>query len=562
MSILLFSNSFLMAVFSILLVVQNVSVASVIACIICLGFTFALAFFSIDLTRNKSEKGFKFTRFLLSYAIIVTMVAFIISRISTSSPLYAMDLILGILWFVLVILVFVTMRFVSEKRAEKYFPGLVIEKTKHKFSTEVLSWVDALCWAITHMILLNLFLFQLYEIPSESMVPTFMIGDRVVSLKLASGPKFPMSSFRLPKLRTHKRGDVVVVKSHRYPDTKKSELRAITSQAISMVTFMKVNTNIDPTTGKQKIDPLVKRIVGLPGEKLMMVDGVLYVKRQSDGDYHVLTEDASYAQWNLNALPQEQRRLVRDFRLTDEVYNTMLEIEEERKNIDFRKEYDEIEKILHSTTLQKENVDTNPDVANFLSAEYYTFQKLFLNNDEISRRIFTTNGGLTWLYNFSLSWAEFWVSEKSVVASLYETRNAQLNVLIKKVFAKLVLRNLELFASNATDEQFQSDAVRVQLLTEAEKYLLYLNLSEGRNMNEFPESGYLGSDEYFLMGDNRFNSLDMRHSNSEKEVAVDKYDNMPILYLSKVFPAALPDTNILGTADFIFWPPKRLGSVK
>ncbi|MEL3909108.1 MAG: signal peptidase I [Treponemataceae bacterium] len=562
MSILLFSNSFLTAIFSLLLVVQNLSIASVIACILGLGFTFALAFFSLELSRNKSERGFKLTRFLLSYTIIVMMLVFIISRISTSTPLYALDLILGLIWFVLVFLVFVTMRFVSEKRAEKYFPGLVIEKAKRKFSTEILSWVDALCWAITHMILLNLFLFQLYEIPSESMVPTFMVGDRVVSLKLTSGPKFPMSSFRMPKLRKHKRGDVVVVKSHRYPDTKANELQSITSQAISMITLMKVNTNIDPVTGKQKIDPLVKRIVGLPGEKLMLVDGVLYAKRQSDGDFHIVTEDVNYAQWNLNELPQAQRNLVRFFPLTDNLYNTMLEIEEERKNIDFRKEYDEIEKILHSTTLQKENIDTNLNIDNFLNAEDYNIQKLFLNNDEISRRIFTTNGGLIWLNNFSLSWAEFWVSEKSTTANLYETRNAQLNVLIKKVFAKLVLRNLELFASNTTDEQFQNDTVRIQLLTEADKYLLYLNLSEQRNMNEFPQNGYLDADEYFLMGDNRFNSMDMRHGDSKKEVAVDKYDSEPILYLSKVFPVALPDANILGTADFIFWPPKRLGFIK
>ena len=562
MAILLFSNSFLTAAFSLLLMVNNINVTSVIAGIIGFAFTFGLAFFSLELTRNKTQKGFRFARLFLSYAIVVMMIAFIISRIHSNDSLYAMDAVLCILWFVLVILIVVTMHFVSDKRAEKYFPGLVLTKKKRTFWGEILDFLDAFIWAMAHVLLLNLFVFQLYEIPSESMVPTFMIKDRVFGLKLGSGTRFPMTSVRLPKVGSYKRGDVVILKSPRYPQTKANELQTLTSQAISMLTLMQVNTNIDPRTGMPKFDPLVKRIVGLPGEKLMLVDGILYVKNSSNADYRIISEDAQYACWNLNELSTEQLKQVKHLVFPNDVYSTMLAVEAERKQVDFRKEYDELEKILHSTALQKYASDTLETDASFLAEADYALPQLFLNNDAISRRIFTTNGGFAWLKNFSLSWAEFWVSDKANTASLYEVRNAQLNVLIKKVFAQLILRNLELFAAHSTDEQFQTDTVRNQLLADAERFMLYLNLSNGRNMNEFPKDGYLGTDEYFLMGDNRFNSLDMRHATDSKNIPVDSYDAQPVFYLSSVFPMALPEVNILGKAGFIFFPFNRFGAVK
>lgn len=558
MSILLFSNSVLAITFSILILVQNISVSSLIASILGLGYSFSLAFFSLDMTRNKSQRGFKYTRMLLSYLIVLLMSTFILSRLHMKNDSHIMDIILAMLWFITVIVVFVTLRFVNEKKVEKYFTGFVLQKESRSFVSELLSWLDAFFWAVSHMILLNLFLFQLYEIPSESMVPTFLIKDRVVGLKFVSGPKFPMSSFRLPRLKTYKRGDIVILKNPRYPQDKANELQSITSQAISMLSLMKVNTNIDPLTGLPKADPLVKRIVALPGEKLMMVDGVLYVKRQSDADYHIVLEDRKYALWNINDLSEEEIRLVRHKPFTNDTYQLMLDIEERRKSLNFRNEYDDIEKILHVTSLQKGVEDTIDDIDNFLKKSDYTLMDLFRNDDDIARRIFTTNGGLNWLRSFSLSWADFWVSEKANDASLYELRNAQLSVLVKKTFAKLILRDLELFRLNTSDEQFRSDKERLALLAEAEQYALYTQLSNGRNMNEFPSDGYLKADEYFLMGDNRFNSLDMRHSVSPKNIALDTYDTKPVIVPSTVFPMALPEANIIGTASLIFWPPKRI----
>ena len=44
---------------------------------------------------------------------------------------------------------------------------------------------------------------QLYEIPSESMVPTFLVKDKVFVSKIDCGPKFPLTDVGLPDFRKY-----------------------------------------------------------------------------------------------------------------------------------------------------------------------------------------------------------------------------------------------------------------------------------------------------------------------------------------------------------------------
>lgn len=55
----------------------------------------------------------------------------------------------------------------------------------------VLEWVDALAFAAIAVILVNIFIFQLYVVPSESMVPVFLSGDRPFTAKFSAGPRIP-----------------------------------------------------------------------------------------------------------------------------------------------------------------------------------------------------------------------------------------------------------------------------------------------------------------------------------------------------------------------------------
>jgi signal peptidase I len=102
-----------------------------------------------------------------------------------------------------------------------------------------LEWVVLVAAALTVALLVKTFLFQAFYIPSDSMYPTLKTGDRVIVNKL---------SYRLHPVH---RGDIVVFKTPRNPD----------------------GTLIDPS-----VKDLVKRVIGLPGERIeARDDGHVYV---------------------------------------------------------------------------------------------------------------------------------------------------------------------------------------------------------------------------------------------------------------------------------------------
>lgn len=80
-----------------------------------------------------------------------------------------------------------------------------------------------------------------YVVPSGSMRPTLIEGDRIVVYKVAFGLRIPFTTRWLITTEGPARGDVVVLRS--------------------------------PENG----DTLVKRVVGLPGETVAVVDGVAFV---------------------------------------------------------------------------------------------------------------------------------------------------------------------------------------------------------------------------------------------------------------------------------------------
>jgi len=94
--------------------------------------------------------------------------------------------------------------------------------------------------AVLAALLVKTFLFQAFRIPSESMVPTLLVGDRVLVNKVSY------------KLHDVHRGDVVV--------------------------FTRPEKLEDPS-GTEPED-LIKRVVAVGGDTVVARDGVLYVNNQ------------------------------------------------------------------------------------------------------------------------------------------------------------------------------------------------------------------------------------------------------------------------------------------
>ena len=101
-------------------------------------------------------------------------------------------------------------------------------------------WMKSMAMALLLFMVVRSFLVQAFKIPSSSMEGTLLVGDFLLVNKLVYGAEVPFTGRRLPAVHAPQRGDVIVFQ---WPE--------------------------DPSKD------FVKRLVGVPGDTLSMVDGVL-----------------------------------------------------------------------------------------------------------------------------------------------------------------------------------------------------------------------------------------------------------------------------------------------
>ena len=127
----------------------------------------------------------------------------------------------------------------------------VLREAKTKRKSVLREYAEAIVIAVVLALFIRTFVVQAFKIPSGSMKPTLLVGDHILVNKFIYGIKIPFSDKTIIKLGKPKRGDVVVFK---YPlDTKKD---------------------------------YIKRVVGLPGDKVELENKQLFINGKITDDPH------------------------------------------------------------------------------------------------------------------------------------------------------------------------------------------------------------------------------------------------------------------------------------
>jgi signal peptidase I len=122
-------------------------------------------------------------------------------------------------------------------------------------SPSILDQLTTIGFAVLIALGIRAFVIEPFRIPSESMLPTLLVGDHLFVNKFLYGAKVPFTDWRLPGLREPRRADVVVFEVARqrgriYPVDRYPDLPR---------------------------DRFVKRIVGMPGDVIEVAGRVVKV---------------------------------------------------------------------------------------------------------------------------------------------------------------------------------------------------------------------------------------------------------------------------------------------
>jgi signal peptidase I len=115
-------------------------------------------------------------------------------------------------------------------------------KQKKSFYKE---WVEPFLIAAIVALFIRQFVVEAFKIPSGSMIPTLTIGDHLLVNKFIYGPRIPFTDTRIFSWKEPKRGEVIVFK---YPENEDKNF--------------------------------IKRVVGLPGDKIEIKNGILLINDQ------------------------------------------------------------------------------------------------------------------------------------------------------------------------------------------------------------------------------------------------------------------------------------------
>ncbi len=124
--------------------------------------------------------------------------------------------------------------------------------------------------AILFVLVIRSVLIEPFQIPSGSMVPTLQIGDFIVISKLTYGLRVPFTNTEILPLGEPERGDIVVFS---YPPDYNPDPTCFITRAPRVLSGGRIESGPETPCSTDYI----KRIVGLPGDRVEVRDDTVYV---------------------------------------------------------------------------------------------------------------------------------------------------------------------------------------------------------------------------------------------------------------------------------------------
>lgn len=127
---------------------------------------------------------------------------------------------------------------------------------KSRSKSMLREYAEAIVIAVLLALFIRTFVVQAFKIPSGSMEPTLLVGDHILVNKFIYGIKIPFTDKTLIHISTPKRGDIIVFA---YPR----------------------NPSVD----------FIKRVIGLPGDRIRIVNKHVYVNGKLLHEPYVVHRD-------------------------------------------------------------------------------------------------------------------------------------------------------------------------------------------------------------------------------------------------------------------------------
>ena len=422
-------------------------------------------------------------------------------KLAIVTTLYLLFLLWVKSWLGLVVLPFIFDAYITKKIPWNWWKNIKNSSVRY-----VMSWVDAIVFALVAVYFVNIYLFQNYQIPSSSLEKSLLVGDFLYVSKLSYGPRvpntplsMPLTQHTLPVVNTKsylewpqweykrvagcgkvKLNDIVVFNfpagdtvalNHQMEDFYSLAYRIgkqYYSNPINMDSLSRKQQravyDLYYNAGRQRIlsnpqiygdvvvrpvdrrENYVKRCVGLPGDTLQIKNGQIYI----DGEAVENPEDMQFSYWVQTTGPYIPENIFRELGISEDdriLYN------------------DDVAPVYYLPLTQK--------MVDYLS-----------NNKKLISKVVkeTSEAGDVYPLNLNTGWTRddygpVWIPRKGATVTLTEDN------------LPIYERCIEAYEGNKLERKADG---------------IYIN-GEKRDQYTFK------MDYYWMMGDNRHNSLDSRY---------------------------------------------------